>query len=84
MRYKGTSEKTDKRTKSQNHKATNGQTQKIKVNTEGPIVFVFMLCFLSFFGGPIGPSVFILFFEFVALSVFPDFQIFLYISRITR
>ena len=47
MRYKGTSEnpeKTDKRTKSQNYKATNGQmdkTQKIKVKAEGPIVFVF-------------------------------------------
>ena len=57
MRYKRTSEnpeKTDKRTNGQNHKATNGQTQKIKVKTEGPIVFAFfMLCLLSFFGGPI-------------------------------
>ena len=48
MGYKGTSEnpekngQTDKWTKGQKNKATNGQTQKIKVKTEGPIVFVFL------------------------------------------
>ena len=47
MRYKGTSEKTEKQKKGQNHKATNGQTQKMKVKTKGPIVFVF-LCFVFY------------------------------------
>ena len=36
-----------KRTNGQNHKATNGQTQKIEVKTVGPIVFVF-LCFVFY------------------------------------
>ena len=40
MRYKGTSENPEK-----TDKATNGQTQKIKVKTEGPIVFVFYALF---------------------------------------
>ena len=44
MRYKGTSEnpeKMDKRTKGRKDKATNGQTQTIKVKTEGPIIYLF-------------------------------------------
>ena len=50
MRYKGTSEnleKTDKQIKPHSHKVTNGQTQKIKVKSEGSIVFVF-LCFVFY------------------------------------
>ena len=45
MRYKRTSENPEK-----TDKVAKPQTQKIKVKTEGPIVFVFMICFLSFFG----------------------------------
>ena len=53
MRSKGTSKIQKKWTNGQRYKTTNGQTQKIKVKTEGPIFLFFMLCFLSFFGGPI-------------------------------
>ena len=49
------------------------------MKTEGPIVFVLMLSFLSFFGGSIGPSVFTLIhFLDVHLSVCPFFRIFGY------
>ena len=49
MRYKRTSENPEKN--GQTDKAIKSQTQRIKVKTVGPIVFVFYYLF-SIFGGP--------------------------------
>ena len=84
MRYKGTSENPDKRTKPQSHKTTKPHTDKPKKSKwklRDLLFLFFMLCFLSFFGGPIGPSVFTLIFwvcGFVRLSFCPFFRIFGY------